>query len=127
MLRRVLPVLVLLLSVAVAGLSAHLKVEKTYPAADATVTVAPDRIQVWYSQNPTLAVSALALEGPSGTVELGKLAAGSVDGKPDRSLVAAVVGRLTPGKYTASWKTSGNDGHIQTDTFEFTYTPASQR
>jgi len=116
--------LVLLVTAAVVGLSAHLKVEKTFPVTDATVTTAPERIQVWFSQSPTIAVSALTLEGPSGSVELGKVAAGNADGKPDRSLVAAVVGRLVPGKYVATWKTSGSDGHIQTETFEFTYTPA---
>lgn len=125
--QRVFPVLALLLASAVVGLSAHLKVEKTFPATDATVVTAPERIQVWFSQSPTMAVSALTLEGPKGAVELGKLAAGKVDEKLDRSLVAAVVGPLTPGKYTASWKASGNDGHIQTGTFEFTYAPASRR
>jgi len=123
--KRVVPVLVFLLSIAVVGLSAHLKVERTAPVADATVADAPTRIQVWFSQNPTMAVSALSLKGPEGTVELGKVEAGRTDGKPDRSLVAPVVGRLVPGVYTATWKTSGNDGHIQTDTFTFTFTPGS--
>ncbi len=104
----------------VAVLSAHLKVEKTFPVADGVVTEAPKQIQVWFSQSPTLAVSALALEGPAGRVELGKVAPGKADNKPDQSLVADVVGTLVPGKYTARWKTSGNDGHIQTGTFEFT-------
>jgi len=123
--KRVVPVLVFLLSIAVVGLSAHLKVERTTPVADSTVAEAPTRIQVWFSQNPTMAVSALSLEGPQGTVELGKVEAGRTDGKPDRSLVAPVIGRLVPGAYTATWKTSGSDGHIQTETFTFTFTPGS--
>ena len=55
-----------------------------------------------------------------GIDQLFEVAAGQADGKPDRSLVAPIVGELEPGKYTASWKTSGNDGHILNGTFEFT-------
>jgi methionine-rich copper-binding protein CopC len=110
-----------LVFVSVAVLSAHLKVEKTLPATDATVATAPTQIQVWFSQAPTVAVSGLTLEGPSGKVELGKVAAGMTDGKADHSIVAPIVGKVAPGKYTASWKTSGTDGHILTGTFEFTF------
>jgi methionine-rich copper-binding protein CopC len=117
---RVLPLVVVLLAVAVASLSAHLKVERTSPAADTTIETAPTQVQVWFSQSPTLPVSGLSLEGPQGVVELGKVAAGQKDGKPDRSLVASITGPLVPGRYTATWKTSGSDGHIQTGTFEFT-------
>ena len=75
---------------------------------------------MWFSQAPTLAVSALALEGPSGKVELGKVAAGMAEGKADNSVVAPVVGTVTPGVYTVNWRTSGADGHILTGTFAFT-------
>lgn len=116
--------LALLFSVAAVTLSAHLAVSKTFPVTDGTVATAPDRIQVWFTQSPTMAVSALSLEGPQGKVELGKVAAGQAEGKADRSLVAPIVGKLEPGKYTGSWKTSGTDGHILTGTFAFTYSPA---
>ena len=65
-------------------------------------------------------MSALALEGPSGKVELGKVAAGMAEGKADNSVVAPVVGTVTPGVYTVNWRTSGADGHILTGTFAFT-------
>jgi len=105
----------------VAALSAHLKVDKTFPATGETVASAPTQIQVWFSQAPTVAVSGLALEGAAGKVELGKVTAGMVEGKADNSLVAPVVGTVAPGTYTVSWKTSGTDGHILTGTFEFTF------
>lgn len=105
------------------ALSAHLKVEKTFPESDATVTSAPDRLQVWFSQAPTVPVSSLTLEGPDGKVTVGKAAAGKVDGKLDRSLVAPITGTITAGKYTVTWKTSGSDGHIQTGTFDFLVKP----
>lgn len=106
-------------------LSAHLKVERTYPETDATITSAPARLQVWFSQAPTVPISSLTLEGPAGRVTVGKASAGLQDGKPDRSLVAPITGSMVAGKYTATWKTSGPDGHIQTDTFAFTFAPGT--
>lgn len=111
---------------AVAVLSAHLTVERTFPVTDSTLTTAPARVQVWFSQHPTLAISTLALQGPSGPVALGKVTAGQADGKPDRSLVAPIDGTLAAGVYTATWKTAGNDGHVQTGTFTFTYAPGGR-
>lgn len=105
------------------ALSAHLKVEKTFPETDTTVTSSPDRVQVWFSQAPTVPVSSLALEGPNGKVTMGKAAAGAVDGKADRSIVAPITGTVGAGKYTVTWKTSGPDGHIQTGTFDFIVKP----
>lgn len=122
---RLIRLLPLLLIAGVVSLSAHLKVEKTFPATDSTVTTAPERLQVWFSQAPTLPVSSLTLEGPNGRVTLGKVAAGSSDGKPDRSLVAPITGSLAAGTYSVTWKTAGADGHILTDTFSFSFTPGS--
>jgi methionine-rich copper-binding protein CopC len=116
---RVLPLTILLLASAVVGLSAHLKVEKTYPATDGVVTSAPKEVRVWFSQEPTLPVSALTLEGPNGKVALGKVVAGVSDEQPDKSLLAPISGSLAVGEYTVTWKTSGSDGHIQTGTFKF--------
>lgn len=122
--RRVLATAVLL-AAAVAGLAAHLKVERSFPEADSTLSTAPTRLQVWFSQSPTVAISSLTLEGPDGKVSTGKATAGQTDGKPDRSLIAPITGPVGAGKYTVTWKTSGSDGHIQTGTFTFTFTPAS--
>lgn len=109
--------------VAGVALSAHLKVEKTFPETDATVTSIPDHLQVWFSQAPTVPVSSVTLEGPDGKVTVGKAVAGKVDGKSDRSIVAPITGTITAGKYTVTWKTSGSDGHIQTGTFDFIVKP----
>lgn len=122
---RFLRLLPIFLIAGVVSLSAHLKVEKSFPAVDSTIATAPDRLQVWFSQAPTVPVSSLTLEGPDGRVAVGKAAAGQHDGKPDRSLVAPITGTLPAGKYTVTWKTSGSDGHIQTDTFVFTFKPAT--
>ena len=117
---RRLPLLVLVLTTAAgAALSAHLKVHKTMPATGGVMAAAPKQIQVWFTEPPTLAVSAIVLEGASGKVELGKLALGRINNETDKSIVCDIVGTLAPGKYTVSWRTSGADGHMLTGSFEF--------
>lgn len=103
--------------------ASHMALEKTFPADKAIVAQAPKQIQLRFSAAPTLAVSSITLTGPSGKVALGKLALGKAGNEPDHSLVAEVTGTLAPGKYTASWRTSGTDGHMLTGTFEFTFKP----
>jgi len=115
--------LVAIILVTGVALSAHLKVEKTFPETDATVTATPDHLQVWFSQAPTVPVSSFTLEGPDGKVTMGKAVAGKVKGKSDRSIVAPIKDTITAGKYTVTWKTSGSDGHIQTGTFDFIVKP----
>lgn len=115
---RLLPAVVLLAAVTLSAF--HLRVEKTTPVEGATITVAPKQIQIWFSEAPTLVVSSITVTGPSGKVELGKLALGKNGDTPDNSVVADVKGTPSPGKYTVSWRTSGKDGHVLTGTFEFT-------
>jgi methionine-rich copper-binding protein CopC len=118
--RRVGLLIIALAAASGALLSAHLKVDRTLPATGGTIATAPKQLQVWFTEMPTLAVSALVLEGPSGKAELGKLALGKINNEPDKSIVADVVSALAPGKYKVSWRTSGADGHMLTGTFEFT-------
>lgn len=101
--------------------AAHMTLDKTFPADKATITTSPQQIQLWFSAAPTLAVSNITVTGPSGKVELGKLALGKSGDAPDRSLVAEIKGTLAAGKHTVAWRTSGNDGHILTGSFEFTF------
>ena len=115
---RFVPAAVLLAAVTLSAF--HLRVEKTTPVEGATITVAPKQIQVWFSEAPTLVVSSITVTGPSGKVELGKLALGKNSDAPDNSVVAGVRGALSPGKYIVSWRTSGKDGHMLAGTYEFT-------
>ncbi len=104
-------------SVAVAGASvlfAHAKLQKTEPAANATVTVAPDHVSVFFSEAPDAAVSRLSMKGPSNKV---KLTPAHVTGK---QLMAQIEGVLVDGLYTVEWQTAGDDGHAQKGEFAFT-------
>ena len=107
------------LAVAVGALSvvlvAHMKVEKTEPANGATLTTAPPHVQLWLTEKPDLKVTKVELSGPSGKVTLGPAHTMS-----EKTLMAAVTGKMPDGKYTVSWQTAGNDGHVQKGSFAFT-------
>ena len=105
----------LLLAVALAvPLYAHMKIEKTEPATDSTISTAPKQIQVWFNETPDIKVTKMSLSGPSGEA---KVAAPRVDGK---AITAAVTGPLADGAYTATWQSAGDDGHLQKGEFKFT-------
>jgi methionine-rich copper-binding protein CopC len=36
------------------------------------------------------------------------------------NVMAPIVGKMADGKYTVSWQTAGDDGHVQKGTFSFT-------
>jgi methionine-rich copper-binding protein CopC len=116
--RRLTLVLLLAMGAGVAELVAHLNVVRTSPANASTIAEAPARVQVWFSQQPAPRVSRLDLAGPAGAVPLGEL---QVDAK-ERSLAASVLGTLAPGRYEVTWRTAGDDGHVQRGTFSFTLT-----
>ena len=104
-----------LVVLAAATAMAHLAATKTMPEADAVVAEPPQQIQVWFTQDPDPAVSQLALEGPAGDVELGDTTVAD-----EKSLMAMVPRALTPGSYTVSWRTAGDDGHVRRGDFSFT-------
>jgi methionine-rich copper-binding protein CopC len=101
----------------------HLHLLKSAPAADTTVSAAPESIRLWFSQAPELKVTTVKVTGPnSATVALAPLTGGD----SAVVVVAAVKGKMAPGTYTVSWRTIANDGHIARGTFGFTVGPASR-
>jgi methionine-rich copper-binding protein CopC len=110
-----------LLTAFTVGLAAHLSVLKTMPADESNVSVPPERVQVWFNQQPSPRISRLELRGPDGRdMELGKLEVHS----EDRSISAPVPAALPPGTYEATWRAAGDDGHVMRGTFSFTVEPA---
>ena len=104
-----------LVLVAVATAMAHLGVTKTMPEADAVLTESPEQLQVWFTQDPDPAVSKLTLQGSAGEVAIGETVAAD-----QKSLVAAAPTDLSPGSYTVSWRSAGDDGHVRRGDFVFT-------
>ncbi len=105
-----------LVLVGTAALEAHMKVEKTEPAANAVVTTPATLVQIVFSEAPDLKVSKLEIKGPAATT---KLAAPQV---ADKALKAAIQGDMPDGVYTVSWQAAGPDGHVQKGDFTFTVT-----
>jgi methionine-rich copper-binding protein CopC len=105
-------------------LSAHLKLTRSAPAADAVLASPPAALQLWFSEEPLLLMSAVTLTGPAGAIKLAAPRAGG-----DRSLVVAVGTTLEPGAYRIAWKTAGDDGHVISGTVDFSVkarTPPAQ-
>ena len=98
----------------VTSASAHMKLEKTEPAEGATLASAPPHIQMWFTQEPDLAVTRVELSGPGGAVELGEAHVMEA-----QTLMATVRGTMGDGSYTVTWQTAGDDGHLQKGEFSF--------
>ncbi len=104
----------------VVAVSAHMAYSKSMPEKDATVGEAPEQVQVWFTQDPEPALSQLRLEGPSGNVALGDTKVAD-----EKSIVAEVMTELAPGTYTVTWRSAGDDGHVQRGDFSFTIRSAN--
>ncbi len=95
--------------------SAHTKLQKSEPAANSTVTAPPPHVQLWFNEKPDLKVSKIEVTGPSGKLDLGP--AHLMDPK---TVMATIKGDVPDGKYTATWRTAGKDGHVIKGEFVFT-------
>jgi methionine-rich copper-binding protein CopC len=113
------------LSLALASLAApalvlaHVELETTAPAADATVDGTPTEISATFS-GPIEPDSALSLRDAEGQ----ELAGGGVDPGDATRLVIAPVPELATGTYEVRWTSVSDDGHVERDTWTFTVTAA---
>ena len=99
---------------AVSVVSAHMALKKSMPEEGVVLTTPPDQVQLWFTQEPDPAVSNVSLGGPSGDVEIGETKVAA-----EKSVVASVPA-LGSGTYVVSWRTAGDDGHVQRGEFSFT-------
>jgi methionine-rich copper-binding protein CopC len=112
-------VIVALIAVA-APAATHFAVAKSTPSSNQTVAQVPKRIQIWFSQVPVEAVSQIKLTGADkAEVALGKVVAD----KESKSIYADLTVALRPGGYIVSWRSAGDDGHVQTGEIKFAFTP----
>ena len=93
---------------------AHMNLEKTEPAHDTTLSSQPQHLQMWFTQEPDLAVTKVELKGQDGIIELGE-----VHLMDEKTLMAMIIGDMADGTYTVNWQTAGDDGHIQKGEFVF--------
>jgi methionine-rich copper-binding protein CopC len=107
----------LVVALATASASMHVRLVKSEPAKDA-VAAAPKRLKLWYSLKPILSLTTVKLTSASDAeVKLGK-AAHSGDVK--LPVEVSIDARLAPGRYLVSWKTASSDMHPITGEYSFT-------
>ncbi|HEX5831022.1 MAG TPA: CopD family protein [Gemmatimonadaceae bacterium] len=96
---------------------AHGLLQRSVPARDARLAVAPRELRLTFNERVELAVAQLVLVGPDAReVPLGPL---HHAGDSVRTLVADVLGPLVAGAYTVRWRTAGADGHPVNGEFGF--------
>ena len=95
-------------------IDAHMKVDKSEPAANAVVTAPQPHVQVFFNEAPDVKVSKLEIKGPSEKTRLTQMHVA------DKSLMAMVEGDMPDGSYSVTWQSAGPDGHIQKGDFTFT-------
>jgi methionine-rich copper-binding protein CopC len=104
---------------------AHADYDRSDPAADAVIPVAPDRVDVWFTEDVRKVAGANSLEviDPNGQVVSGELA---VD-DDDRTHVSVPLNTGLPeGVYTVNWMTtSDHDGDTEDGSFTFTLSSAA--
>lgn len=94
----------------------HFELLRSVPANKATLTTAPPRLQLWFSQVPAAGVSHLTLTADQKDVAIGK----TVIVAKDKSMYVDPVAPLAPGRYIIHWRGAGDDGHVQSGEIAFT-------
>lgn len=95
----------------------HLKLDRSEPAADATIEQSPETIRLWFSQSPQIAGTSVRVV-PSGgePMEVEKAVLADED---DKLVLADVLQELSSGAYTVHWRAMAADGHIVRGEFDF--------
>jgi methionine-rich copper-binding protein CopC len=102
----------------------HVRLLRTSPKADTTVSGAPTDVRLWFSEPTELAVTSLRVTSAKGVGVA--VTAPTRDTKPDAPVIAAITGAMAPGRYTVIWRTMSHDGHAVHGTFAFTVTASKK-
>ena len=94
----------------------HLNLVASFPPEGSTLIQPPERLLLWFNQEPDLAVSRVELEGPAGEVPVGDAA----PTRWEKSFAVPVEGDMPYGAYEIHWQTAGDDGHVIRRSFGFT-------
>ncbi len=105
-----------------AAVRRHLKLVRSFPAADTTLAASPDAIRLWLSEPTELPATKIAVTTQGG-VAVATSAVTRAEGK-DAPVVAMVSKPLAAGRYMVTWKAMSKDGHVVNGTFNFTVSAA---
>jgi len=97
--------------------SAHSLLVRSEPGRSATVTRAPERVRLWFSERIEPAYAKLSVWSEAGKqVDAGDAAVDS----NDPILLSVSTPNLGPGRYTVSFRVLSVDGHVVESSFAFT-------
>ncbi|WP_396220648.1 copper resistance protein CopC [Gemmatimonas sp.] len=96
----------------------HLKLLRSFPAADTTLTSSPDAVRLWFSEATELPATKIEVKTQTGAAVMTAAPTRTADkGAP---AVAMFKSPLTAGRYTVTWKAMSKDGHVVNGTIAFT-------
>ena len=102
---------------------AHSLLVRSEPGRSATVTRAPERVRLWFSERIEPAYARLSVWSEAGTqVDAGDAAVDS----NDPALLSVSTPPLGPGRYTARFRVLSVDGHVVESSFTFTVKAAAR-
>lgn len=107
--------MILALAISPEVAAAHDGLQRSSPAKDAVLAVAPGSLRLTFTNAPNLRFSRVQLLDPANaSVALGELRLDSI-----RTVVADIRGPLKAGRYTVVWQIAGADGHPVRGRFSF--------
>jgi hypothetical protein len=102
---------------------AHSLLVRSEPGRSATVTRAPERVRLWFSERIEPAYVKLSVWSEAGTqVDAGDTAVDS----NDPTILSVSTPNLGPGRYTARFRVLSVDGHVVESSFAFTVKTAAR-
>jgi hypothetical protein len=101
----------------------HSLLVRSEPGRNATVTKAPERVRLWFSEKIEPAYARLSVWSEHGKqVDAGDA---TVDSN-DQALLSVSTPNLGPGRYTAKFRVLSVDGHVVESSFAFTVKAAAR-
>lgn len=104
----------------------HLRLVRSFPAADTVLARSPDTVRLWWSERPELSFTKIELTNAKGTAMKLRPVARPAGGK-DASVAAPLAAPLPEGAYSVSWRTMSKDGHVMKGTFGFRVSASAAR
>ena len=95
----------------------HLRLVRSFPVKDTSLTSSPDAIRLWLSEPTESGISKIALASSNGLAV--PLSAVTRDAAKDAPLETKIPKPLLAGVYVVTWKTMSKDGHVVNGTFGF--------
>ncbi|MCI0433008.1 MAG: copper resistance protein CopC [Gemmatimonadetes bacterium] len=100
----------------------HLRLIRSVPAADTTVTASPSALHFFFSEAPDSKGSSVTIADGAG--KAGALGKPAPDAKDPKLFVVPVPEPLASGAWKVSWRVLAKDGHVVRGDFAFTVAPA---